>query len=283
MCGRRAAGGTSAGGTSGGARPAGCQIGGVPRIHPVVDPEPANDDTPLRHLLWAALGPAIGLPLVAWAAIGDRWVLAAGTALLVAVHVGSARRVGCMRAELVRLRADSASQARYLEWGASHDDLTGLPNRAGLHDAIARRLVAHGDVSAMFVDLDHFKRVNDEHGHLAGDDVLRVVARRLRSTFRPDDVVTRPGGDEFLVLLASPPGAAELQRLAERVIEALERPIAVGEVMVRISASIGTTTVAGGDADLDRLIVDCDRALYRAKRSGRGRAVSAVDLPPGPA
>jgi len=161
---------------------------------------------------------------------------------------------------------------------AHHDPLTGLPNRALLMDRLEQALVrARRDgssVGVLNVDLDHFKRINDEHGHAAGDTVLRAFAQAGQAALRATDVLARWGGEEFLVLLpdtAMPPAVTGMERLREQI--AAQR-IEVGEgVKVSITVSIGLTGHHRGDTLADTL-QRADRLLYQAKSEGRNRTCS---------
>jgi diguanylate cyclase (GGDEF)-like protein len=179
--------------------------------------------------------------------------------------------------EMLRLREVTAAHAERAEWEASHDALTGLPNRAGLLALAeeARRLDTGqiGSTTAMFIDLDHFKEVNDRFGHLAGDALLAEAASRLRAAVRPDDVVGRLGGDEFLVLIFREMSEVGTAKLAERIISALEEPFHLATDDVYVSASIGITRIGRRDADVHRLIHESDKALNHAKRTGRRQAI----------
>jgi diguanylate cyclase (GGDEF)-like protein len=159
---------------------------------------------------------------------------------------------------------------------ATHDALTELPNRAQAVTLVTAALHRGRRSGAMtgllFVDLDGFKAVNDGHGHAAGDEVLREVARRLASAVRPGDVVCRLGGDEFVVLVESVHSEHDLLELAHRLIASVSEPIAVGRAHVRIGASIGVAISRDGGTDADALFAEADTAAYRAKAHGRGRA-----------
>ncbi|SDM84737.1 diguanylate cyclase (GGDEF) domain-containing protein [Geodermatophilus siccatus] len=159
---------------------------------------------------------------------------------------------------------------------AAHDPLTELPNRAqalSLVTAALHRGRRSGSMTGLlFVDLDGFKAVNDGHGHAAGDEVLQEVARRLRSTVRPGDVVCRLGGDEFVVLVEESGSERDLQGLAERLIGSVSEPITADGSQVRIGASVGIAVCRDADTDADALIAEADTAAYRAKDRGRGRA-----------
>jgi diguanylate cyclase (GGDEF)-like protein/PAS domain S-box-containing protein len=157
---------------------------------------------------------------------------------------------------------------------ADHDPLTGLLNRRAFllaveqHLARSRRYSAEG--ALLMVDLDGFKRVNDEHGHVAGDELLVACAAALRERLRESDVVARLGGDEFAVLLPRG-GAAEAQVAARDIVAAIAR-----HSRERITASVGVTSIATGACGADELLHGADRAMYRAKRAG-GDAFRAGD------
>jgi diguanylate cyclase (GGDEF)-like protein len=159
---------------------------------------------------------------------------------------------------------------------ATHDALTQLPNRAQavtlVTAALHRGRRSGGMTGLLFVDLDGFKAVNDGHGHAAGDEVLREVARRLTTAVRPGDVVCRLGGDEFVVLVESVHSEHDLLELANRLIDAVSEQIVAGRAHVRIGASIGVAISRDGGIDADALFAEADTAAYRAKAHGRGRA-----------
>ncbi len=175
-----------------------------------------------------------------------------------------------------------------------HDELTGLANRGLFIDRVERALaVPHrdggGELSVLFVDLDHFKRVNDIYGHAAGDQVLREVAKRLESVLRPGDTVARLGGDEFGILLMNAQGAELSIHVAERVLKLVSQPVAVGRNEMVVKASIGIATNDVRYQDAASIIDDADLAMYRAKSLGRSkyqvcnpqmheRAVSRINL-----
>lgn len=153
---------------------------------------------------------------------------------------------------------------------ALHDPLTGLANRAGFAVALERAAADPEGASLLLVDLDHFKQVNDRHGHAAGDAVLVEVAGRLRAAMRPRDTVARLGGDEFAVIAL---GAvdAEARQLGERLRHALCAPVSFGTEQLPIGASIGLATAPQDAITPDAVQRAADMALYEAKRGGRGR------------
>ncbi len=172
---------------------------------------------------------------------------------------------------------------RRLKWESVTDPLTGLTNRRAA-TALGQNLFAQAcrtgeAMSALMMDLDHFKRVNDTYGHAEGDRVLRDVAEVLRTRLRRTDVLSRWGGEEFLLLL---PGAGEVE--AHGVAEELRRLVAArvkppaGPVHLPITASIGVAGQSTSDEDLNELIQRADAALYAAKDQGRDRVVGCHQL-----
>jgi len=157
---------------------------------------------------------------------------------------------------------------------ALHDALTGLPNRVLLIDRLEQALADSArqgsDVAVAFLDLDHFKRVNDSLGHPAGDDLLRQVAARLTTAVRQGDTLCRYAGDEFVVLFRDLPDPRYALELCERLLRALERPFDVGGSEVVVTASVGV--VAGrAPQTADELLLSADASMYDAKAHGRGR------------
>ena len=159
---------------------------------------------------------------------------------------------------------------------ALHDELTGLPNRRAFLDEL-RRALERGRrrpshlAALLFLDLDHFKDVNDRYGHLHGDGVLAAVATQLEKSVRPGDRVGRIGGDEFGILLDDLNDPAEAIRVAERVRLDLRDPSVVDGVETTVDTSIGIAFSSTGYAGPEEMIRDADLALYRAKAAGRGR------------
>jgi diguanylate cyclase (GGDEF)-like protein/PAS domain S-box-containing protein len=163
-----------------------------------------------------------------------------------------------------------------LAYEATHDSLTGLPNRAYVVTRVTEALQAGGhDVLAavLFIDLDNLKRVNDSLGHDAGDDVLRIAAQRLRRAVRSDDVVARLGGDEFVALLIGQIARPDLDALAERLHATLSEPVVIDNVTFRIGASIGIVVIENNDPrGAAEILHDADTAMYEAKATGRGKS-----------
>lgn len=176
---------------------------------------------------------------------------------------------------LVRdLTQEEATQAR-IEHMAWHDALTGLANRASVWRTLDDWLAAGFRFAVLFLDLDRFKMVNDLHGHMVGDDVLRAAAGRVRGAVPHDDIVGRIGGDEFVVLLASVVEGPRAVAVATRLVEELSRPIIVDGVAHRIGVSVGVALCDRPGIDAEALIAAADTAMYRAKEGGRCQVVLA--------
>jgi diguanylate cyclase (GGDEF)-like protein/PAS domain S-box-containing protein len=158
---------------------------------------------------------------------------------------------------------------------ASHDPLTGLPNRAVLMSHLGRVLARlgrqAGTVAVMFVDLDGFKNINDTFGHRVGDAVLKEVARRISVAVRRDDVVTRMGGDEFVVVCDALESTSESAMVAERIRAALDEPFESHGRSHQVSASIGVAQTSDSATPGEDLLRRSDLAMYLAKERGRNR------------
>lgn len=158
---------------------------------------------------------------------------------------------------------------------ATHDHLTGLPSLRLAEDrlqvACSKALRAEAKVALLFIDLDEFKTVNDEYGHEAGDAVLCEVARRLRECIRAEDTAARIGGDEFLVILGDLPDAQTAATVARNIGSAIARPIDVPGHVVYSGASIGIALYPDHTGNVDAMRHVADQAMYRVKRSGKGR------------
>jgi diguanylate cyclase (GGDEF)-like protein len=159
-----------------------------------------------------------------------------------------------------------------------HDPLTGLPNRVYLRDRLERALAGlrrHPDrrFALIYLDIDRFKVFNDSLGHLAGDQVLSEVARRMLQCIRDPDVAARLSGDEFAILLEDAPVPQTACKVAQRLQVALQAPMKIGGADVQASASMGIAIADPAYASIDALLHDADVALYRAKSAGRQRFV----------
>ncbi|MBZ5502908.1 MAG: diguanylate cyclase [Acidobacteriia bacterium] len=192
------------------------------------------------------------------------------------VHVGE---------RIVNLQNNLLAAREELEFRATHDALTGIWNRGVVLDALQRECSRQaregGSVGTIMIDLDHFKQVNDTHGHPCGDIVLREIARRLGSCVRPYDTLGRYGGEEFLVVVPSADSVGAL-RMAERMREAIRAtPITTQQGPVRITASLGVAVSGNGQLlNPEALLRLADDALYRAKARGRNCCELAPPVEP---
>ncbi|WEN42603.1 putative signaling protein [Thauera sp. GDN1] len=163
-----------------------------------------------------------------------------------------------------------------LEFIAHYDPLTGLPNRVLLNDRLQRgmaQVVRRGQQLALaYIDLDGFKAVNDTHGHQVGDQLLKTLAARMKTTLREGDTVSRLGGDEFVAVLIDLPDTESCLLLTQRLLAALALPVPLAGHEVKVSASIGLTLFPQpDDVDADQLLRQADLAMYQAKLAGKNR------------
>ena len=184
---------------------------------------------------------------------------------------------------LVLVCMDDVTQRRGAEaqllHAAMHDSLTDLPNRRLMRDrlttALARSARTGQTVAVLFLDLDEFKQVNDSLGHDAGDDLLVTVGRNLSEVLRACDTVSRLGGDEFVVICEDVADEGDVEVLAQRVMDAVHRPLSLVGRTMRVTASMGVATPGPGYDTADELLHLADVAMYRAKQSGKSRYVVA--------
>ncbi|NJD89802.1 MAG: PAS domain S-box protein [Betaproteobacteria bacterium] len=160
-----------------------------------------------------------------------------------------------------------------LQFMATHDGLTGLPNRLVLGDrlsaALARAQRSGNGVAALFLDLDHFKDVNDTLGHKVGDELLKSLARRIRATLRQSDLLVRISGDEFVIVLEDLESDGGPDRVAQKILDEVLRPFAIEGHDVQVSASLGYAVYPEDGADAETLLKNADAAMYHAKELGR--------------
>ena len=169
--------------------------------------------------------------------------------------------------------SERKDQEKRLSFQATHDALTGLGNRALFEDRLAHDVALarrnNGQLAVLFVDLDHFKPINDTLGHKIGDQVLSVVAGRLLESIRPTDTLARLGGDEFVILLTDPGPVDEVEKIASRILDRISQPVRLGDHELHISASVGISLLNDGVEQPEKLIQQADMAMYKAKRQGR--------------
>ena len=164
---------------------------------------------------------------------------------------------------------------RIMRHASQHDSLTGLPNRLLLNDRLKRACLSasrnNHQLAVLFIDLDGFKRVNDQYGHEAGDVLLIKVAKRLNDTVREEDTIARVGGDEFVVVLPKISSAEQAKTVAEKIVQMMSLPFKVSYMTHNISASIGIMIYPTDSDDPQMLIALADRAMYLAKQKGKNQ------------
>jgi len=172
-------------------------------------------------------------------------------------------------------RRDHKALELELRFRAHHDHLTGLVNRRSMEESLDLRLgAARFDSAVMLIDLDHFKMINDTHGHAAGDRLLQALSTRLSSVIRPSDILSRVGGDEFLLLAEMVPlDHAAALAIANRLHAIMEKPFDVEGQSVRLALSVGIAIPPDHGTNATDLMRRADLALYRAKKSGRASTV----------
>ncbi|MDX1582597.1 MAG: EAL domain-containing protein, partial [Thermoanaerobaculia bacterium] len=181
-------------------------------------------------------------------------------------------------AMVIRLLDDERQAALFaasqVEHMAYHDDLTGLPNRSLFFDrlimALSQAERRERELAVLFIDLDHFKNINDSLGHAVGDALLRVTADRIQSLVRREDTVARFGGDEFVVLMPDI-SSEDTAKIATKMITAIRRPLEAYEHEMVVTCSIGVSVYPADSTDAGTLVRNADTAMYRAKERGRNR------------
>ena len=186
-------------------------------------------------------------------------------------------RYGSQFAERLSVALSKTARDERLYRQAHFDPLTTLPNRLLFRDRLAQELASStaglSRGALLYVDLDHFKRVNDSVGHNAGDQLLTIIAQRLRSAVKDGDTVARLGGDEFAVILRAVADPDAARAIAERIIESVQLPVNIAGRDHYVCASIGITLFPDDSISIDELMRNADMAMYRAKDMGRGRAM----------
>ncbi|WP_433306127.1 diguanylate cyclase domain-containing protein [Actinoplanes sp. CA-030573] len=240
-------------------------LAGVVQCRRAVTVPPAPRTKPYSVLPYLAVGAVDALLFAAVLAGDDQLpVLIGAVAATAAVVV---RQLLAFRDNAALVEQLRQHQLKLREQ-ATHDALTGLANRALFNETLDGATGSGEPVSAILIDLDDFKTVNDTLGHPVGDELLIVVGRRLRTAARPGDLVARLGGDEFAVLLRA--GADQAAAVAARIVEALTLPVRLGDHELAANASVGVAERAPHDRPAD-LLRHADLALYTAKREGKGR------------
>ena len=179
--------------------------------------------------------------------------------------------------QLSESKKQAETVAKRMEYHAHHDDLTGLPNRILFNDRINTEL-AHACrqksmMALLFLDLDRFKVINDSLGHAIGDQLLRVISRRLKNCVREEDTIARLGGDEFMILLPRITSSSDAGRVGRKITEALVEPVSCNGHELHITTSIGISIYPFDSTNVETLIKNADISMYRAKELGRNKVV----------
>jgi len=173
---------------------------------------------------------------------------------------------------ILELQTELLALSKALQEQATHDPLTGLPNRLLFSDRLTQRLALARRqqqlLAIMFIDLDRFKRINDALGHSTGDELLKQAARRLTESLREADAVARMGGDEFTAILTGIAGAEDAGRVAQRALDVLSEPFVLNGHELFVTASAGIAFYPQDGADVETLVKNADSAMYRAKEQG---------------
>jgi diguanylate cyclase (GGDEF)-like protein/PAS domain S-box-containing protein len=205
----------------------------------------------------------------------DGTTFTAEVVVTMVVGDGGAVRILVLR-DVTELRATTAA----LSYQALHDNLTGLPNRIQLTQALRDRLAtarkSGSPFSVLLMDLDHFKTVNDSQGHSAGDALLQAVAQRLKGQLRESDLVARLGGDEFVVVPGLAISSEDAERIAAKLVRAFREPFFLNDVAVDARLSVGVASYPDHGTDLAELMSQADAAMYAAKRASQGWATAAA-------
>lgn len=187
-------------------------------------------------------------------------------------HMNSPKSIGYKFSEVLGNLPDEVASVATLYHQASHDPLTGLANRSKLHHVFAQLTgsLKNKDqkIVIMFIDIDHFKRINDTLGHNVGDELLMVTAKRLSASLRDEDIAARIGGDEFLVMVSCDE-QDQIESITNRIFKSINRPFTYNNHEVFVSSSMGICVYPDDGDSIEKLIQQADLALYHAKEHGR--------------
>lgn len=251
----------------------------------IIDLSAANRTREAQTILVEEAIPAQGLVMEALSQLDDLTRLVANQAVMEASHTHAAARrwmivlsvlaltLGLAIAGVVVMRIHRASCER--EHMATHDHLTGLPNRVLLRDRLdqailrSRRLGRH--VGLLFIDLDGFKEVNDTLGHAVGDELLKHIAAQIKKTVRGGDIVARLGGDEFIIGVLDAANTRQIDLVAEKLLHAISQPMQLDKQEVCLSGSVGICVYPRDGMDADTLLRYADLAMYTAKQAGKNQ------------
>lgn len=189
--------------------------------------------------------------------------------------------VGLMADALIEFKKSAIERQElkeHLNHMAKHDSLTGLPNREFVLPLLKLKTdtdnIENIGLTVMFADLDDFKKVNDQHGHFLGDELLKQVSARLKDSVREGDVVARIGGDEFLIVLADKPSPEDCNSVADHIFDVMKDSFSIGLQTVNVGVSLGSATFPHDSKTTNELLTRADQAMYAAKTKGKNRYVA---------
>jgi len=175
--------------------------------------------------------------------------------------------------EHLSVQYELREQKNVLSHQAHHDALTGLPNRVLFNDRLEQAIEVakrgRTNVALLFIDLDHFKEINDSLGHAVGDEILKIVSKKLQEAIRDEDTVARLGGDEFTIILGELSRSQDASFIASKILESLAKPMVVNDNTLYVSSSIGISVYPEDGASAENLLKYADSAMYKAKDEGR--------------
>ena len=226
----------------------------------------------IQHHVLPAYGSMIALPLLCEDAVIGFWVIYAAESGF--FDVEETRMLGDVAAD-VSFALDYIAKQERLNELAYYDVLTGLSNRNLMHEHL-RQALAHAArndrmVGVVFIDLDRFKWVNDTFGHSGGDRLLKEIASRIASCTREGDIVSRHGGDEFIMVLPDLPNRESATPVLQRVLESISEPVLIDGCEVNVSCSIGAAFFPHDGAEPEILLRNADATMYEAKERGPGK------------
>jgi len=228
------------------------------------------------ELLRAAIASGCRAPIIMLTGRGDHEVDVAAMQAGAADYVDKGELSAPLLERSIRYAIERVRAEEQLAYMATHDALTGLPNRRLFNDRLNVALAhAHRNrqkLAVMLLDLDHFKEVNDTLGHSVGDRLLQAVGGRLTSLLRESDTVARMGGDEFMLICPEIAQAGDATKVAPKILEAVREPFEFDDHELHITTSIGIALYPEDGEDVDTLMKNADIAMYRAKDRGRDNA-----------
>lgn len=239
--------------------------------------KPADFPSPAQNPAWHSFFSRLGenVPAHICSAPAGNPELPVGALLVFNSSRARGHSVLTSASRLAQLAIEHSRFYEELNFQAHHDSLTGLANRSLFTERLGRSIHEaenrNGKVGLLFIDLDHFKEINDRLSHRAGDLLLTEMADRMRRTVRPGDTVARIGGDEFNILLANINSLEEAEDVAERILKCMREPFTVQGVTMAVSGSVGIAMFPDDGSDPDQLQRDADAAMYCAKNLGRNR------------